>query len=148
MKRSTIEIWVGIFVVIGIVCIGYLTIRLGQIEWFGDYYYPLYAKFQSVSGLKAGTPVEIAGVQIGRVDAIVLDREKHIAVVTLKIQNGIELTDDVIASIKTAGLIGDKYIMLSPGGSAVVLKPGDYITETQSAVDLEELISKYVFGKV
>ena len=148
MKRSSVEIWVGIFVVIGILCIGYLTIRLGQMEWLGDKYYDLYARFQSVSGLTAGTHIEIAGVSVGRVDSITLDREKQIAVVTLKIQKGIELTDDVIASIKTSGLIGDKYINLSPGGSDVALKPGDFITETESAIDLEELISKYVFGKV
>lgn len=148
MKRSTAEIWVGIFVLIGILSIGYLTVRLGKMEWLGDNYYPLFAKFHSVSGLKAGTQVEMAGVQIGRVDSIRLDREKKIAIVTLKIQRDIELTDDVIASVKTSGLIGDKYIKLSPGGSEAVLKAGDYITETESAVDLEELISKYVFGKV
>ena len=81
-------------------------------------------------------------------DAITLDRERLDAVVTLKIRKQIILTDDVIASIKTAGLIGDKYIKLSPGGSDEQLKPGDFITETESALDLEELISKYVFGKV
>ena len=148
MKRSSIELWVGFFVLIGILCIGYLTIHLGQMEWFGDKYYRLYAQFQSVSGLKPGTHVEMAGVQVGLVDAIILDLEKQMARVTLKIQKNIELTDDVIASVKTSGLIGDKYIKLSPGGSDIILKSGDYITETESAIDLEELISKYVFGKV
>ena len=148
MKRSSIEILVGFFVLIGILCIGYLTIHLGQMEWFGDKYYSLQAQFQSVSGLKPGTHVEIAGVQVGSVDAITLDLEKQVARVTLKIQKNIELTDDVIASVKTSGLIGDKYIKLSPGGSDIVLKSGDYIIETESAIDLEELISKYVFGKV
>ena len=148
MKRSSIEIGVGIFVVIGIVCIGYLTIRLGKMEWFGDNYYNLYAKFQSVSGLKAGTHVEIAGVAVGRVDSVTLDRETQIALVVLKIQKDVKFTDDVIASVKTSGLIGDKHIKLSPGGSDVELKPDDFITETESAIDLEELISKYVFGKV
>ena len=148
MKRSSIELWVGFFVLIGILCIGYLTIHLGQMEWFGDKYYRLHAQFQSVSGLKPGTHVEMAGVQVGLVDAITLDHEKQVAVVTLKIQKNIELTDDVIASVKTSGLIGDKYIKLSPGGSDIVLKSGDYIIETESAIDLEELISKYVFGKV
>ena len=148
MKRSSIEIGVGIFVAIGILCIGYLTIRLGKMEWLGDNYYNLYAKFQSVSGLKAGTHVEIAGVAVGRVDSVTLDREKQIALVVLKIQKDVKLTDDVIASVKTSGLIGDKYIKLSPGGSDVELKPDDFITETESAIDLEELISKYVFGKV
>ena len=148
MKRSSIELWVGFFVLIGILCIGYLTIHLGQMEWLGDKYYELHAQFHSVSGLKPGTHVEMAGVQIGLVDRIDLDREKLMARVTLKIQRDIELTDDVIASVKTSGLIGDKYIKLSPGGSDIILKSGDYITETESAIDLEELISKYVFGKV
>ncbi len=134
--------------VIGVLCVGYLSVRLGNVEWFGDDYYPLYARFQSVSGLKQGTQVEMAGVEIGYVDDIKLDPEKLIAVVTLNIRKEIKLTDDVIASVKTSGLIGDKYIKLSPGGSDVVLAPGEYITETESALDIEELISKYVFGKV
>jgi phospholipid/cholesterol/gamma-HCH transport system substrate-binding protein len=90
----------------------------------------------------------MAGVQIGHIAAISLDLEKQVAVVEMKIQNEVVLTDDVIASVKTAGLIGDKYIKLSPGGSDVILKPGDLITETESALDLEELVSKYVFGGV
>ena len=148
MKRLSIETAVGIFVLIGIVCVGYLTIRLGEMEWIGDNDYPLYACFQSVSGLKTGVSVEMAGVQIGRVDTISLDPERQIAVVKLKIRKEIILTDDVIASVKTSGLIGDKYIALTAGGSDLVLKPGDMITETESAVDLEELISKYAFGEV
>ncbi|RJQ57144.1 MAG: outer membrane lipid asymmetry maintenance protein MlaD [Desulfobacteraceae bacterium] len=148
MKRSSVEVWVGIFVIISLVCIGYLSIRLGKVEVFGDKYYSLHARFQSVSGLRPGTHVEMAGVKVGLVEKVALDPQKLIAVVTLKIRRDIQLTDDVIASIKTAGLIGDKYIKLSPGGSDVELKPGDYITETESALDIEELISKYVFGKV
>ncbi|MCJ7830696.1 MAG: outer membrane lipid asymmetry maintenance protein MlaD, partial [Desulfobacterales bacterium] len=145
MKKATIEITVGIFVLIGIACVGYLTIRLGKMEWIGENYYPLQARFQSVSGLKAGAQVEIAGVQIGQVDAISLDMDRYLALVRLKIRKGVLLTDDVIASVKTTGLIGDKYIKISPGASPVVLKPGDLITETESALDIEELISKYVF---
>jgi len=148
MKRASIEVSVGIFVLIGIICVGYLTIRLGKMELLGDNYYPLNARFLSVSGLKTGTEVEMAGVQIGMVDSITLDRERKMALVKLKIRKDVILSDDVIASVKTAGLIGDKYIRLSPGGSDQVLKPDDFITETESAVDLEELISKYVFGKV
>ena len=148
MKKSSIETSVGIFVLIGIVCVGYLTIKLGKMEWIGNNNYILEARFQSISGLKSGAEVEIAGVQIGKVDSIYLDQEKGAAVVKMKIQNGIILTDDVIASIKTSGIIGDKYIKLSPGGSDQVLKPGDVITETESAIDIEELISKYAFGDV
>lgn len=148
MKRSSIETSVGIFVLIGFICVGYLTIQLGQMTWFGDDHYSLYANFDSATGLKAGNQVEMAGVPIGKVGSITLDKEEHMARVELKIRNEVELTDDVIASVKTTGLIGDKYIKLSPGGSDIILKPGDTIIETVSAVDVEELISKYVFGGV
>ncbi len=148
MNKSSIEIGVGIFVLIGILCVGYLTIRLGKMELLGDNNYPVYARFQSISGLKNGASVEMAGVQIGQVGSISLSKEEKVAIVKLKIQKGMVLSDDVIASIKTSGLIGDKYIKLSPGGSDQDLKPGDTIIETESAIDLEELISKYVFGDV
>lgn len=146
MKRSSVEIAVGIFVLIGILCVGYLTIRLGKMELLGDNHYPLLARFETVSGLKSGGMVEMAGVEIGTVDSISLDKEREIAIVKLKILKGLSLTDDVIASVRTSGLIGDKYIKITPGGSDVVLKPGDMIIETESSVDLEELIGKYVFG--
>ena len=148
MKRSSIEASVGIFVLIGILCVGYLTIQMGKVELFGVDQYVVYARFQSVAGLKPGAQIEIAGIKIGVVDTIKLDQERQVALVGMKIQKEVSLTDDVMASIKTSGLIGDKYIKLSPGGSDVVLEPGDMITSTESAVDLEELISKYVFGKV
>ncbi len=148
MKKSSAEMVVGIFVLIGILCVGYLTIRLGKMELLGGNYYHLRARFESVSGLKSGAQVEIAGVQVGQVDAIDLDVKQMVALVDLKIRKDIELTDDTIASVKTAGLIGDKYIKISPGGSDEVLKPGGMITETESAIDLEELISKYVFGDI
>ncbi|MDJ0829369.1 MAG: outer membrane lipid asymmetry maintenance protein MlaD [Desulfobacterales bacterium] len=148
MQRVNIEIMVGIFVVIGLLCVGWLTIKLGQMSIMGDNHYQLIARFQSVSGLTAGAKIEIAGVQIGQVDGILFDQELQMAVVSLKIKKDIVLTDDVIASVKTAGLIGDKYVKLTPGGSDEVLKPGDIITETESTLDLEELISKYVFGGV
>ncbi len=142
------ETAVGIFVVIGIVCVGYLTVNLGKMELIGDNYYPIYARFLSVSGLKIGAYVEMAGVQIGKVDSISLDKKRKTALVEMKIRKEVILSDDVIASVTTAGLIGDKYLNLSPGGSETILKPGDLITETESAVNLEELISKYVFGSM
>jgi len=146
MKRSSLETSVGIFMFIGIVCVGYLTIHLGNIDWIGNNHYHLYANFQSVAGLKVGANVEMAGVQVGQIDSISLDQDRQAASVRLKIQNGIVLTDDVIASVKTSGLIGDKYIMLLPGGSDEIMRPGDLITDTESAVDLEDLISKYIFS--
>jgi phospholipid/cholesterol/gamma-HCH transport system substrate-binding protein len=147
VKKTSIETSVGIFVLIGLVCVGYLTIKLGKMELIGDNNYPVYAKFQSVSGLKKGSHVEMAGVRIGTIDSIALDKANK-ALVKMKIEKGLLLTDDSIASVKTAGMIGDKYIKISPGGSDIMLKPGDTITDTESAVDLEELISKYVFGDV
>jgi phospholipid/cholesterol/gamma-HCH transport system substrate-binding protein len=117
-------------------------------ELLGDDHYFLNARFQSVSGLKTGATVEIAGVQVGLVDSISLNLKEQVAVVRMKILKNVVLTDDVIASVKTAGLIGDKFIKLTPGGSEEVLKPGDTITETESVLDIEELISKYAFGSV
>lgn len=148
MKKSSVEIAVGVFVLICILCVGYLTIRLGKLELMGGNYYTLSARFLSVSGLKAGAQVEMAGVQIGQVDSVDLDPDDQVAIIKLRIKKDIHLTDDVIASVKTSGLIGDKFVNLSPGGSDDILKSGDTITETESALDLEELISKYVFGKL
>jgi phospholipid/cholesterol/gamma-HCH transport system substrate-binding protein len=148
MQKTSIEMAVGVFMLIGIACVGYLTIQLGKMQWIGDNFYALDARFKSAAGLKTGSQVEIAGVQVGQVDAIRFDPDRQMALVRLKIQKNIVLTDDVIASVKTSGLIGDRYIKLTPGGSDLVLKPGDQITDTESAIDFEELISKYVFGKV
>ena len=146
MKKTSVETAVGIFVLIGLISVAYLTIKLGKMEWFGDDYYTLDARFTSVSGLKAGAVVDMAGVEIGQVADIQLDNQRQVAIVNLKIKKGVILTDDVIASVKTSGLIGDKYIRLTPGGSDRILNTGDMITETESALDIEELVSKYVFG--
>lgn len=146
MKKTSVETAVGVFVLIGLICVSYLTIKLGKMEWFGDNFYTLEARFNSVSGLKNGAQVDLAGVDIGQVADIRLDNKRLMAIVDMKIRKGVVLTDDVIASVKTSGLIGDKYIRLTPGGSDRVLKPGDMIIETESPLDIEELVSKYVFG--
>jgi len=148
MKQSSVELGVGVFVLLGIICVGYLTIRLGEIEVLGDKTYRLNARFKSVTGLRAGAQVEIAGVQVGQVDSIALDPKDQMAMVRLKVKEAIVLGDDVIASVKTAGLRGDKYILLSPGGSDKILKPGDLIIETEPVLDIEGLIGKFAFGKV
>ncbi|MEW5724007.1 MAG: outer membrane lipid asymmetry maintenance protein MlaD [Thermodesulfobacteriota bacterium] len=148
MKKSTLELTVGVFVLIGIVCVSYLAIKLGQMEVFGEDYNVYEAKFQNVGGLTHGASVQMAGVEVGRVSSIVIDPQDKVAVVKIKVKKDMVLTDDVIASVKTSGLIGDKYVSLTPGGSDEVLQPGDRIYETESAVDIEELISKYVFGGV
>lgn len=142
------ETTVGIFVFIGLICVGYLTIKLGKMEVIGSNNYVLYARFNSVSGLRVNSNVEIAGVQIGRVNKINLDSKRDMALVELKIQKGIQISDDSIASIKTSGLIGDKFIKITPGGSDDMLEAGGTITDTESAIDMEDLISKYIFGKV
>lgn len=148
MKKGSVEFAVGIFVIIGIICVGYLTIKLGKMEWIGQDYYSIRARFMDSSGLKKGSQVELAGVQIGTVDDIRLDQERMMAVVTMKIEKDLKLSEDSIASIKTSGIIGDKYVKISPGGSEEMLEPGDMIIETESALDLEEMVSKYVFGDV
>lgn len=141
------EIGVGLFVLIGLLCVAWLTVRLGRMELGGGDGYTVKAQFTSVSGLRTGAEVTIAGVRVGRVADIRLGPD-HVAVVTLQLDKTVKLTDDVIASVKTSGLIGDKYIQLEPGGSGSALAPGDTIVDTEAAVDLEALISKYVFGKV
>jgi phospholipid/cholesterol/gamma-HCH transport system substrate-binding protein len=148
MKKYSLETTVGIFVFIGLICVGYLTVKLGKMELIGSNNYILYARFNSVSGLKTDSSVEMAGVEIGHVSNIGLDSERQMALVTLKIRKDIQITDDAIASIKTSGLIGDKFIKIAPGGSDIILQPGESIIETESAIDLEELISQYVFGSM
>jgi phospholipid/cholesterol/gamma-HCH transport system substrate-binding protein len=148
MKKYSIESVVGIFVVIGLLCVAYMTVKLGKVSWFGDDYYPLYARFTSVSGLRVGSPVEIDGIQIGSVERMSIDTERQMALVELRVRKGIKVYDDASASIKTSGLIGDKFIKIDPGGGGDLLKPGGAVTETTSAVDIEDLVSKYVFGDV
>jgi phospholipid/cholesterol/gamma-HCH transport system substrate-binding protein len=149
MKRASLEISVGIFVLLGIVCLGYLSIKLGKMEVLGSDTYGLTANFSNVSGLREGASVEIAGVDVGRVDRIVLDpKAGYTARVSLRINSGIALQDDVIASVRTRGIIGDKYIQLQPGGSDKVLQNGGLIRETEPAIDFESLISKYIQGSV
>ena len=146
MDRSRVNIAVGIFVILGVVALGYLSIQLGRVSFLGGRGYAVTVDFPSVGGLKAGSAVEIAGVEIGRVESIGL--ADYQARVTLRVNSGIKLQEDVIASIKTKGLIGEKYIRISPGGSDKIIPPNGRIRETEAPVDFEELLSKYIFGKV
>lgn len=148
MKRENLELIVGVFMLVGILCLGYLSIRLGKMELFSGNTYQVYADFDSVSGLKSGAAVEIAGVEVGKVDRILLDQESEQARVWMKVTTGVKLQSDVIASVRTKGIIGDRFIKLKPGGSDKLLPPGGHVTETESAVDLEELLSKYIHGSV
>lgn len=141
---------VGIFVLIGLVCVAYLTVKLGKMELFSDKGFEISARFDSATGLRTGADVELAGVPIGRVTGIHLDPDpmRTQAIVDMRLDRDLHLSDDTMASIKTSGLIGDKYISLSRGGSETELKSGGTITETESPMDLESLISKYAFGGV
>ncbi|HEY6838386.1 MAG TPA: outer membrane lipid asymmetry maintenance protein MlaD [Geobacteraceae bacterium] len=149
MTKANIETIVGIFVLIGIACLGYLSIKLGKMEVIGGDYYQLNADFASVSGLKQGATAEIAGVTVGRVARIMLDpKDNTQARVVMQIRKGVKVSDDVIASVRTRGIIGDKYIRLQPGGSDKYLASGGRIRNTESAIDIEELISQYIQGKI
>ncbi len=146
MEKTKLEFIVGVFVLTGIVCLGYLSIKLGKLELIGGNVYEVIAQFNTASGLKAGSSVEIAGVEVGRVRAITLNEDR--AAVILAVDNKVKLYTDTIASIKTRGIIGEKFLALSPGGGGDPLKPGDTIRDTESGLDLEELVSQYVHGNV
>jgi phospholipid/cholesterol/gamma-HCH transport system substrate-binding protein len=148
MKKYSKETVVGLFILIGLVCVAYMAIKLGNVSIFGDDTYTLYARFNKVTGLRPGNPVNMLGLEVGRVSGLAIDQEKQKAVVAMKIKKGLKIYDDAIASIKTEGLIGDKYVDIDAGGGGELLKPGGTIIETVSPVDLGELIGKYAFGSV
>jgi phospholipid/cholesterol/gamma-HCH transport system substrate-binding protein len=145
MKRFKLETAVGLFLVAGFICFAYLSVKLGDLNFFGDKTYPVVASFNSISGLKEGASVEIAGVQIGKVVRVFLDTESYKATIEMAVNNEVAIQEDAIASVRTAGIIGDKYIKISPGGSPVNIEPGGEIIETESAINIEELVSKYIF---
>lgn len=146
MKRYNPEMAVGLFVLMGILALAYLSIKLGNVEILGSRDYTVFAEFDSISGLKNDAGVEIAGVTIGKVVSIALDNYR--ALVTLKIHQDVKLQEDAIASVRTRGIIGEKFLKITAGGSEKLILPGGKIRETESAIELEELISKYIFGKV
>lgn len=144
MNQTRSEIIVGIFVIVGIVCLGYLAIRLGKLEVFGNTGYAVYADFPSVAGLKNGDPVEIAGVKVGKVEAISLVDDR--ARLTMRLDSQIKLQEDVIASVRARGLIGDKFVLITPGASEKIIPSGGKIRETDSPPDIPDLIGKIVGG--
>ena len=144
MNHTRTEIVVGFFVLVGIACLGYLAIKLGKLEVLGGSGYTVLADFPSVAGLKNGDPVEIAGVRIGRVEAIQLADDR--ARLQLRVEDGVKLQDDVIASVRSRGLIGDKFVLLTPGASDKIIPPGGKIRETESPPDITDLIGKFVGG--
>ena len=148
MQKYPKETLVGIFVLAGLLCIGYMTIKLGDVGLFEDDTYLLTARFNKVTGLKQGSSVNMLGLEVGRVGRMTMDQEKQQAVVELRIRKGVKIYDDAIASIKTEGLIGDAYVAIDAGGSGDPLNAGGAITETEAPIDIMELVSKYAFGDV
>ena len=145
MKTRNLELAVGVFMLLGILCLTYLSVKLGRMEVLGSQGYEVVATFTNTGGIRPGAAVVIAGVEIGRVKGVQLvDYEGQ---VVMTIDPGVEIQEDAIAAIRTRGLIGEKYVEISPGGSEKLISPGERIRDTQPAVNLEELISNFVFGK-
>jgi phospholipid/cholesterol/gamma-HCH transport system substrate-binding protein len=146
MQRFNLEIAVGLFVVLGLFALGYLSFKLGQVQIGAGNTYTLTAVFSTVAGLQPSATVEIAGVTIGRVDRIGL--EDFAAVVTMRLDASVRLQDDAIASIRTRGLIGEKFIRITPGGSDRLLPPGGRLREVETPLDFEDLIGRFIQGKL
>lgn len=148
MNRSTLDLWVGIFVTLGIGAILFLSLKVGNLLTVSnDQGYTLEAEFDNIGGLKLRAPVKAAGVVVGRVEGIKLDPRTYQALVTMRIDRGYEFTKDTIASILTSGLLGEVYIGLDAGGDTKMLGNGAVIAKTQSAVVLEKLIGQFLFDK-
>jgi len=146
MRKWDMEFTVGLFLIAGIICLGYLSIKLGRMEILGGRGYDIHAFFSNSGGLKKGSSVMIAGVEVGRIKSITL--EDYQALVVMNIAESIEIQEDAIASVKTRGLIGERFIEISPGGAEKIIPPGGRLRETMPPIDFEQLVSKYVFGTV
>ena len=146
--KNSIEFLVGIFMIAGFVAFGYLALQLGEVTLFSDSKnYIVVAQFDNIAGVKKGASVQVAGVAVGQASKIWLDDDGY-ANVALLVDKSIQLPVDSTASVKSQGLIGDKFIALSPGGEEELFKDGDLLTDTESSVDIESLISKFAFGSV
>ena len=146
--KNSIEFLVGSFMIAGFVAFGYLALQLGEVTIFSDSTnYTVVAQFDNIAGVKKGASVQVAGVAVGQASKIWLDEDGY-ANVALVVDKALQLPVDSTASVKSQGLIGDKFIALSPGGEEELFKDGDMITDTESSVDIESLISKFAFGSV
>ncbi len=146
--KNGMEFLVGLFMIAGFVAFGYLALQLGEISLFSSSKtYTITAQFDNIAGVKKGSSVQVAGVVVGQVSKIWLD-EDAVANVALQVNNEVELSVDTMASVKSQGLIGDKFIALSIGGDEELFQDGDILTDTESSVDIESLISKFAFGDV
>ncbi len=148
MKHTRLEFIVGVFLVLGLLSFGWLALNLGEVPWLSSSHrYIIYAEFDNISGVKTGADVQVAGVVVGKVGNITLT-EDDLARAALQVDKSLAIPVDSIASVKSQGIIGDKFIQLTLGGDDELYKPGATITDTESSVDLESLISKFAFGKV
>lgn len=148
MKTNKPTYLVGVFLFLGLAAVAYLTIKLGSGDFVGRDTYLLEARFANAGGLNKGSSVLVAGVLVGRVESVRLEVEDFSAIATMRVFASIPLPTDTMASIKTSGLIGDRYIALAPGADETYLQAGDRILMTESAVDLESLISRFAFGSL
>ncbi|MEN9946512.1 MAG: outer rane lipid asymmetry maintenance protein MlaD [Pseudomonadota bacterium] len=147
MKRSVLDFWVGIFVILGLSCIAFLSLKVAHITTFGENKnnsYTIYAKFSNIGSLKVNAPVKVSGFTVGRVSAISLDPKTYQALATLQIDKQYQFSNDSSAEILTTGLLGEQYIGLQSGADPELLKNGDTISLTSSALVLEQLISKFM----
>ena len=148
MQRTTMDLWVGLFVVTGIVALMILSLKVGNLNVYNpSQSYTITGTFENIGGLKVRAPVKSAGVVVGRVTAIRLNEKTYQAEVTLALDRRYQFPKDSSAKIMTSGLLGEQYIGLEPGGDAEMIKPGERFTLTQSAVVLENLIGQFLYGK-
>lgn len=146
MQKRKIEFYTGVFVILGVICTLYLFVSLGDSRFNPDKYYRVYGFFSSVSGLKTGARVEMAGVKIGMVSHLSIDKEQLLAKVEMSVNKDIKLSEDIIASVKTSGIIGQKYIDILPGGSDILLESEAEIYNTESSLDVESIVRKFIFN--
>ena len=146
MNKARVELMVGVFVLIGILSMSWLSFKMGKKELLGGGHYTVYADFESITGLRKNGEIEIAGVVVGSISSVAL--ADGMARVGMKIRDGIELPDDTIVSVKSRGLIGEKILSISLGGSSELVSPGGVMFETESAIDFEALLSQFIFGDV
>ena len=148
MGNSRMEITVGVFLVMGFLALGWLAMQLGEVSWLtGAKSYTLNAEFNNISGVKLGADIQISGVSVGKVRQLRLN-EDNLAMVAMQIDKGVKVPVDSIASVKSQGIIGDKFIQITLPGDETAYQPGETIVDTESAVDLESLISKFAFGQM
>jgi phospholipid/cholesterol/gamma-HCH transport system substrate-binding protein len=148
MKRTTVDLWVGVFVTAGVIALLTLALKVGNATTVSaSHGYSVFAEFDNIGGLKVRAPVKSAGVVVGRVEGIVLDQQKFMANVKIRIDNHYKFPKDTTAAILTSGLLGEQYIGLEAGGDTANLAQGDRIKLTQSAVVLEKLIGQFLYGK-